>query len=70
MNSEDSLTRAEELLNRLEAARGELDRLSTDENASPEQALEILGELSELAKSVEEELERARREADSDAAQS
>ncbi len=69
MNNEDSLTRAEELLNRLEAARGELDSLATDENASPERALEILGELSELAKSVEEELERARREADSDAPQ-
>jgi hypothetical protein len=70
MNSDDSLTRAEELLNRLEAARGELDRLSTDENANPERALEILGELSELAKSVEEELERARRESESDAPQS
>jgi hypothetical protein len=70
MNNEDSLTRAEELLNRLEAARSELDRLASDENASPERALEILGELSELAKSVEEELERARREAESDAAQS
>jgi hypothetical protein len=70
MNNDDSLTRAEELLNRLEAARSELDRLSTDENASPERALEILGELSELAKSVEEELERARREVDSDAPQS
>ena len=70
MNNEDSLTRAEELLNRLEAARAELDRLSTDENASPERALEILGELSKLAKSVEEELERARREVDVDAPQS
>ena len=68
--SEDSLTRAEELLARLEAARSELDRLATDENASPERALEILGELSELAKAVEEELERAKRESEGDAAQS
>ena len=68
--NEDSLTRAEELLARLEAARNELDRLATDENASPERALEILSELSELAKAVEEELERARRESESDAAQS
>jgi hypothetical protein len=68
--TEDSLNKAEELLARLEAARDELDRLSTDENASPERALEILGELSELAKAVEEELERAKREAESDAAQS
>jgi len=68
--SEDSLTRAEELLARLEAARSELDRLATDENASPERALEILSELSELAKAVEEELERAKRESEGDAAQS
>ena len=68
--TEDSLNRAEQLLARLEAARDELDRLSTDENASPERALEILSELSELAKGVEEELERAKREAESDASQS
>jgi hypothetical protein len=37
---------------------------------SPERALEILGELSELAKGVEEELERAKRAAEADAAQS
>ena len=67
--TDESLTRAEELLARLEAARTELDQLATDENASPERALEILGELSELAKAVEEELERAKREAESDAPQ-
>ena len=70
MNGGDSLNRAEELLGRLEVARAELDRLATDENASPERALEILGELSELAKAVEEELEQARRETDADAPQS
>lgn len=68
--SDESLTRAEELLSRLEAARAELDRIASDENASPGRALEILSELSELAKAVEEELDRARREAESDAAQS
>ncbi len=67
MSTEDSLNRAEELLSRLEAARTELDQLATDENASPERALEILSELSELAKAVEEELERAKREAEGDA---
>ncbi len=69
MTGEDSLNRAEELLRRLEAARAELDRLANDESASPERALEILSELSELAKSVEEELERARQDAESDATQ-
>jgi hypothetical protein len=68
-SSEDSLSRAEELLARLEAARGELEQLSEQEDASPERALEILNELSELAKAVEEELERAKRAAEADAAQ-
>jgi len=70
VSTDDSLSRAEELLARLEAARGELDRLAQEEGGSPERALEILGELSELAKGVEEELERAKRAAEADAAQS
>ena len=70
MTTEDSLGRAEELLARLEAARGELDRLAQEEGASPDRALEILNELSELAKAVEEELERAKRAAEADASQS
>jgi hypothetical protein len=70
VSTDDSLSRAEELLARLEAARGELDRLASEEGAAPDRALEILGELSELAKSVEEELERAKRAAEADAAQS
>jgi hypothetical protein len=70
MATEDSLNRAEELLARLEAARGELDKLAAEEGGSPERALELLGELSELAKGVEEELERAKRAAEADAAQS
>ena len=71
MSTDDSLTRAEELLAKLEAARGELDQLSSAEGGgSPERALELLGELSELAKAVEEELERAKRAAEADAAKS
>ena len=69
-STDDSLSRAEELLARLEAARGELDRLAQAEGGSPDRALEILGELSELAKSVEEELERAKRAAEADAQKS
>jgi hypothetical protein len=68
--TEDSLNRAEELLARLEAARGELDQLASGEGGSPERALELLAELSELAKAVEEELERAKRAAEADAAKS
>jgi hypothetical protein len=69
MSTEESLSKAEELLARLEAARGELDRLAA-EGGSPDRALEILSELSELAKSVEEELERAKRSAEADAQKS
>jgi hypothetical protein len=68
--TEDSLSRAEELLAKLEAARGELDALAASEGGSPDRALELLGELSELAKGVEEELERAKRAAEADAAKS
>lgn len=58
MSSEDALQAAEALLARLEATRARLE--ATDD---PEQAIEILAELSELAKQVEAELQRARRQA-------
>ena len=63
--ADDSLARAEELLTRLEATRAELERLAGRNDA--DKALEVLNELSELAKSVEEELERAKRAAETDA---
>jgi hypothetical protein len=62
MSADDSLTRAEELLARLEAARERLE--STDD---PDQAIEVLQELSELAKQIEVELQAARRAAEADA---
>jgi hypothetical protein len=37
------------------------------DGGSPERAIELLGELSELAKAVEEELTRAQRAAEADA---
>jgi hypothetical protein len=61
------LTRAEELLARVEAVRAELEQLSEGEGGSPERAIELLGELSELAKAVEEELTRAQRAAELEA---
>ena len=67
MSTDESLSRAEELLTRVEAARAELERLSAEEGGSPERAIELLGELSELAKAVEEELTRAQRAAEADA---
>lgn len=65
MTAEESLARAEELLARLEKARAELERLSQADDA--EKALDILGELSELSKAIEEELQRAKREAETGA---
>jgi hypothetical protein len=63
MTADESLTRAEDLLARLEAARARLD-----ETEDPEQAIDVLQELSELAKEVEAELQRARRASETDAA--
>ncbi len=62
MSAEDSLQRAETLLDRLEEARTRLE--STED---PEAALVILGELSDIAKEVEAEIQRAKREAEADA---
>jgi hypothetical protein len=57
-SAEESLKRAEELLDRLEKTR---ERLEATQD--PEAAIDILGELAEIAKLVEAELENARREA-------
>jgi exonuclease VII small subunit len=57
-SAEDALRRAEELLERLERTRAQLE--ATKE---PEAAIDILAELSEIAKQVEAELEQARRDA-------
>lgn len=57
-SAEESLARAEELLKRLEETRA---RLESTEDA--EAAIDILGELAEIAKQVEAELGQARREA-------
>ena len=65
MSSEEALNRAEELLARLETARGELEKLTQADDA--EKALDILAELSELSKAIEEELQRAKRVAETDA---
>ena len=65
MNPEDSLARAEELLARLEKTRAELERLSQANDA--EKALDVLTELSELSKAIEDELQQAKRDAENDA---
>jgi hypothetical protein len=63
VSADESLNNAENLLARLEAARQRLD-----ETQDPDQAIEILQELAELAKEVESELQRAKRAAETEAA--
>ena len=63
MSADESLTKAERLLARLEAARARLE--ATDD---PDQAIEVLQELADLAREIEAELQRARRAAEADAA--
>ncbi len=62
MSAEESLKRAEELLAQLEATRAELERAAERDDA--ESAIDVLGELADLARQVEAELARARREAE------
>jgi hypothetical protein len=62
LSAEESLQRAEQLLERLDEARA---RLETTQD--PEAALQILGELSEIAKEVEAEIQRAKRDAEAEA---
>lgn len=57
--AEDALRRAEELLDRLEQTRMRLEA-----TADPDQAIDVLTELAEIAKQVEAEIEQARREAE------
>jgi hypothetical protein len=54
---QEPAARLEKLLKRLEEARARLE--VTDD---PEQAVEVLRELAEVAKEVQAEIERARRE--------
>ena len=63
MTADESLSNAENLLARLESARARLE-----ETQDPDQAIEILQELAELAKEVEGELQRAKRAAETEAA--
>jgi hypothetical protein len=58
----DAVARLQELLEKVESARAQLE--ASDD---PERAVEILQELAELAKEVQAEVENARREADASA---
>lgn len=62
MSAEEALRRAEELMDRLERARAELEATS-----DPDKAIEVLTELAEIAREVEAALSEAKREADAQA---
>jgi hypothetical protein len=62
VSAEDSLRRAEELMERLEQTRAKLEA-TTD----PDAAIEVLSELAQIAKDVEAALSEAKREADAQA---
>jgi CRISPR/Cas system Type II protein with McrA/HNH and RuvC-like nuclease domain len=57
MSQPDPVGRLQELLDRLEGARKRLE-----ETEDPERAVDVLRELADLAKEVQVEIERARRE--------
>jgi hypothetical protein len=59
MSTTDPLDHAAALLDRLEEKRAALE-----ETEDPDAAVELLGEITELAREAHAEIERARREAD------
>jgi hypothetical protein len=61
---DEALTRAEELLVTLNAKREELERLAAAEDVDGDAAVDVIGELAELARQIEAELTRARGLAD------
>jgi hypothetical protein len=63
--SAESLGRAQELLERLHAKLGDLERLA--ESGEPDGAVEELTEIAEIAKEIEAEVQRARQAADAGA---
>jgi hypothetical protein len=62
MSAEESLQRAEELLSRVEEVRARLET-----TGDPDAALDALADLAELAKQVEAEIQRAKRDAEAEA---
>ena len=59
MSAEERPKNAEVLLDRLEQSRGRLESTT-----NPDEAIEILQELAEIAKEVESQLQQAKREAE------
>jgi hypothetical protein len=64
---DEALARAEELLERLNARRDELERLAAADHVDGEAAVDLIADLAELARQIEAELTRARSLADAQA---
>lgn len=62
MSAEESLQRAEQLMERLEETRAKLESTS-----DPDAAIEVLSELAQIAKEVEAALSQAKRDTDAEA---
>jgi hypothetical protein len=63
---DDALAKAEELLERLNDRREQLERLAEADDVDGEAAVDLIAELAELARQIEAELTRARTLADAD----
>jgi hypothetical protein len=61
---DEALGRAEALLETLNERREELERLAAAEDVDGDAAVDLIGELAELARQIEAELTRARTLAD------
>jgi hypothetical protein len=62
VSAEESLQRAEQLMERLEETRAKLESTS-----DPDAAIEVLSELAQIAKEVEAALSQAKRDTDAEA---
>ena len=67
MSVDEALARAEELLERLNDRREQLERLAEADEVDGEAAVDLIAELAELARQIEAELTRARTIAETDA---
>ena len=61
---DEALARAEELLEKLNERREEIERLAAAEDVDGDAAVDLIAELAELARQIETELTRARTLAD------
>lgn len=64
MSVDNALSRAEELLERLNERRAELERLAEAGDVDGDAAVDVITEIAELARGIEVELTRARNIAD------